>query len=442
MNTFFKGTLFLVIAAFLGECLEFFINMILARELGEGGMGLYMAILPLVFLIVVLASLELPISISKFIAENDRTYHRSLLYHAIKLAIFLMGLLMIVTILTIPFVPIFHRYHPFIRWLVVILIPIISLSSIARGYFMGLQQMGKIAISNFLRRVIQLILLVFLFQLFSVRTETALLIALSTLVGSEVVVFVYLFRAFITPFYSLRRQPQQTMSGRNVRKHLLAVSLPATGLRIFHAVTNAIQPFLIIGVLVVSGLSETIATEQFGVLAGVALTIGFFPVFIAHSFLTVLIPTVSKAYADKDFPQLKRLLQQVTMMTFLYGIPAVVLFLLFAEPLTQLFFTSTSAAVYLKMLWPFFLFHFFVIPLQAFLIGFGLIKDALYHALWATTAGYLLIYLFGSHPHFQMHGVIIGMNMEAVLLTLMHYVTVCRKTGVSLTLRKTIASHH
>lgn len=46
--------------------------MILARELGEHGMGLYMSVLPSIFLVVVIASLELPISISKFIAESNR----------------------------------------------------------------------------------------------------------------------------------------------------------------------------------------------------------------------------------------------------------------------------------------------------------------------------------------------------------------------------------
>lgn len=71
MNRFVKGIILLSIAAFFAECLEFVVNMILARELGEHGMGLYMSILPTIFLIIVIASLELPISISKFIAESN-----------------------------------------------------------------------------------------------------------------------------------------------------------------------------------------------------------------------------------------------------------------------------------------------------------------------------------------------------------------------------------
>lgn len=58
MNRFVKGIILLSIAALFAECLEFVVNMILARELGEHGMGLYMSILPTIFLIIVIASLE------------------------------------------------------------------------------------------------------------------------------------------------------------------------------------------------------------------------------------------------------------------------------------------------------------------------------------------------------------------------------------------------
>ncbi|WP_353626455.1 oligosaccharide flippase family protein [Bacillus sp. JCM 19041] len=45
MNTFFRGVLLLSAAAFIGECLEFVISVVLARELGDEAFGLYMAIL-------------------------------------------------------------------------------------------------------------------------------------------------------------------------------------------------------------------------------------------------------------------------------------------------------------------------------------------------------------------------------------------------------------
>ncbi|MBY0122991.1 polysaccharide biosynthesis protein [Bacillus sp. S/N-304-OC-R1] len=434
MNKFFKGTLLLAVAAFAGEIIEFIVNMVLARELGERGLGLYMSILPTIFLIVLLASFELPIAISKFIAEKDKKYHYSMLNHVIKLTVLFTVILLPLAIMIIPFISVFDQYHPYLRWVVIAFIPIVSFSSITRGFFMGKQQMGKIATYNLVRKLVQLLLLVFLYQFFQFDMETAVFIAFCTFIGSEIIVFFYLLHMFILQFQQVKRAPSERISGSSVRKSLLAVSVPTTALRVFHALTHAIEPFLIKAALLRAGVSGVVATEHFGMLAGIAMTIGFFPAFIAHSFLIMLIPTVSEAYAEKNHEKLQSLLQQVFIITCLYGIPAVILFYFFAEPLTLNFFHSTDAAIYLQLLWPFFLLHYFIIPMQAFLIGLGLMKEAFYHFVWSTIVSFSVMYVLGSMHSFQMDGIIIGMNAGALILFLMHYLTICKKIGVNLLL--------
>ncbi|WP_078382151.1 polysaccharide biosynthesis protein [Sutcliffiella halmapala] len=436
MNKFFKGTLLLAIAAFLGESLEFIVNMILAKQLGEAGMGLYMSVLPVIFLVVVIASLELPISISKFVAAKEEKYHKSMLSHATRLTVVFTITVICLAAIILPFIPVFEHYHPLVRWLIILMIPIVSFSSIARGYFMGLQHMGKIAISNFLRKVVQLILLVAVYHFFHFSMELAILIAICTLVLTELIVCFYLLYMYRHQYRELKNQPSSSLKARTVRKSLLEVSIPTTGMRIFHAVTHAIQPFLIKIALLKAGVSETVALEEFGLLAGVALTIGFFPGFIAHSLLIVLIPTVSAAYENGDFAKLQQLLKQVIALTFLYGIPVVMIFYHYAVPLTNIFYEYSKASSYLQLLWPYFLFHLFVIPLQAYMIGLGLIKDAFLHSIWATIVTFTLIFLLGSLETFQMSGVILGMNAGVVLLTMMHYLTVCQKIKVTLWLRR------
>ncbi|MCQ6275190.1 oligosaccharide flippase family protein [Bacillus sp. V3B] len=432
MNSFFKGTFLLIVAAFVGECVEFVTNMVLARELGEKGLGMYMAVLPTVFLIVLLASFEMPISISKFIAEKDKRIHRSMLKHVLKWTIILTCILMVVVSIILPFVPVFDQYHPIFRWLVLILIPIVSFTSIARGYFMGRSQMGKIAFSNFLRKIVQLLLLVYLFQLFDFEIKMAVLIAFCTLIGSDLIVFLYLFHVFMIQYQYMKNQPSKRLHGKVVMKNLMEVSLPTTALRVFHAVTSAVEPFLITGALYYAGVSKELATEQFGMVAGIAMVIGSFPTFIAHSFMIMLIPTISKANADRNKDKLQKLLKRVMLLTFAYGIPAVAICYFLAEPLTSTFFHSPGAARYLQLLWPCFLFRFFIMPLQAYLIGLGMMKEAFIHGVWATITAFAIIYFLGSKSSFQMDGVIIGINAEAVLLMLMHYVTVCKKIGVSI----------
>jgi stage V sporulation protein B len=437
MNTFLKGTFILAGAAFVSELIEFLVNMVLARELGKEGMGIYMSILPTIFLIVTIANLELPVSVSKFLTEHDRKEHRHMLGHALSFVTMLAAALMIIGVFVFPYIPIFHEHHPLIKWVVIAFIPIISYSAVLRGYFMGVHHMSAIAVSNFIRKAIQLTILFVVFQaLHFVTVEAALFAAICTLIASEGVVLFYLFIMYVLQLHRIPKNSRHQMSRGDVRRKLLSVSLPTTGLRIFNSVANAIQPFLIKKALVLSGLTASLANQHFGLMAGVAMSIGFFPAFFAHSLLVALIPSVSEAYAKQDTKKLQQLLQQSMQLTFLYGLPAIIIMYVFAEPLTNLFFRSPESVFYVHALWPYFLFHFFAVPLQAYLIGLGLVKDALYHTVWSHIISFSMIYYFGSQHGFGMVGVIMGMNTGILLLMLLHYVTICQAIRVSYFLMK------
>lgn len=90
-------------------------------------------------------------------------------------------------------------------------------------------------------------LLVVLYQAFQFDADTAVFIAFCTFVGSEIVVFLYLLNMFIIQYQRIKKEPSEFISGRSVRRNLISVSVPTTALRVFHALTHAIQPFLIKG---------------------------------------------------------------------------------------------------------------------------------------------------------------------------------------------------
>lgn len=436
MNSFLRGTIILAGAAFISECIEFLINLTLAKELGEYGIGQYMTVIPVIGLLMIIASFELDISVSKFVAEREEKYHLTLLRFAMKLTFLIMTVLLTGVAIMFIFFPLFSEIHPAIRWLILILIPILTVASIARGYFMGIQKMSKIATANLFRRGTHLFLLVLLFQLFDFELEMSILVALCAIIGSELLVLIYLMSAYLMQIKYLKSRPVERISKNKILRSLMEVSLPTTAMRIFYAVTHAIQPFFIKFILVSAGLSMNEATEHFGMVTGVAMTIGFFPAFIAHSLNTALIPNVSNAFVNTDQSRLVRLLRQVIGLTMLYGVPVCFLFYYFANPLTSMFVKSSMASYYLQLMWPYFLLHYFTIPLQAFLIGMGMVKHAFIHNIWATVVTFVIMYLFGSSSVFQMDGVILGLNTGAMVLMLLHYFVVCKKIGISLTLSK------
>ncbi len=430
-----RATLLLASTAFIGECIEFFINLVLAKYLGEYWLGKYMSILPIIGFVAILASLELDIAVSKFVAEREEEAHYSIIHIAGQMGfLFILCLIVLGTVLFLVF-PVFSEIHFLVRWLILFLIPLVLLSSIIRGYFIGVQRMGKIAIANLLSKAMQLFLLLLFFQFFVVPLEISILFAIFAIIGAEILALVYLLSTFLLQLRKLKSlKGIRQYNKSTLMRELLSISIPTASMRIFNSLVNAIKPFYIQGVLIASGLSALEATEQFGIITGVVFSIGFFPAFIAHSFMVVLIPNVASAYRSGDRGKLIRLLRQVILLTSLYGIPVCVFFYSFAEPLTRLFVSSPVAPYYLQLMWPYFLLHYFTFPLQAFLIALGLVKDVFLHNIWEAVVIFTLIWLFGVNPAFQMDGVIIGLNTGALLVMLLHYLTVCKKIGIPATL--------
>lgn len=137
MNWFVKGIIFLFIVVFFVECFEFVVNMILVWEFGEYGMGFYMSILFMIFLIIVIVSLELLILILKFIVELNFKFYESMLRYVFRMMVVFIVFFIVVVSIVFLFILVFDIYYLFIKGIVIGLIFIVVFILIVRGYFMG-----------------------------------------------------------------------------------------------------------------------------------------------------------------------------------------------------------------------------------------------------------------------------------------------------------------
>ena len=102
------------------------------------------------------------------------------------------------------------------------------------------------------------------------------------------------------------------------------------------------------GALLASGAAGTAAIDQYGMLAGVAMTIGSFPAFIAHSLMVVMIPSISEAYALSQYDiVLKRLRQAILLHSATAFRQSGSCFSSYADPFV---FQSPEAQYYLQLL--------------------------------------------------------------------------------------------
>lgn len=70
-QSFLKGAFILMIAGFITKILGFINRIVMARILGEEGVGLYMMAVPTFILAITLTQIGLPVAIAKFVAEAE-----------------------------------------------------------------------------------------------------------------------------------------------------------------------------------------------------------------------------------------------------------------------------------------------------------------------------------------------------------------------------------
>ena len=100
---FIKSTIVLIIGGLLTKILGMIIRIITTRIIGLNGIGLYMMIMPTYGLFITIATLSLPIAISKLVSENTRN-NKNIILGIIPIAMIINTLLVLILLLSSKFI--------------------------------------------------------------------------------------------------------------------------------------------------------------------------------------------------------------------------------------------------------------------------------------------------------------------------------------------------
>ena len=161
MNKFVKSTFILIIGGFVTKIISMFIKIVMTRMLGTSGIGMYMLVSPTFMLLISLASLGLPVAISKLVAEDNRN-NKNLVFLCFPITLFINLIIMIFLFFFSGFISNNLLHEPRIKLSIICIgfvLPFISISSVLRGYFFGKQKMVPHVVSNVTEDLIRLIVI-------------------------------------------------------------------------------------------------------------------------------------------------------------------------------------------------------------------------------------------------------------------------------------------
>lgn len=441
MSKFLKGTFILLIAGLVTRVLGFINRIVIARFIGEEGVGLYMMAFPTMVLVVTITQLGLPVAISKNVAEaeakGDSRKIKKILVVSLATTVSLSILFTPALILLTPYLSETLFTDPRTQWpllAIAPIVPIVAVSSVLRGYFQGRQNMRPSAISQVIEQLVRITLIAVLTKTFMpYGIEYAAAGAMIASVIGELVSLIYLMTTFkLRKKFRLRKNFFGFVhSGKSTFNELMRIALPTTGSRMIGSVSWFFEPIVVAHSLAIAGVAAVAATKQYGALTGFAMPLLLLPSFITYSLSTSLVPAISEANSKKNMKVIEHLLQQSLRFSLLTGGLAIVVLYVLAEPLMTLMYGSSNGSQFIKLMAPFFLFYYFQGPLQAALQALDLARAAMINSLIGNLAKTAVIFLLASQPAFGINGVALGMVMGIVLITLLHFATMLKAVSFS-----------
>ncbi|CAG9607970.1 stage V sporulation protein B [Pseudoneobacillus rhizosphaerae] len=445
MSKFLKGTIILLLAGFVTRILGFINRIVIARFIGEEGVGLFMMAFPTLILVVTITQIGLPVAISKNVAEaearGDFKKIKNILVVSLATTIalsliFTPALILLAPVLSQTLFTDDRIYYPLVA--IAPIVPIIAVSSVLRGYFQGRQNMKPAAYSQVLEQVVRIILIAVMTKAFlPYGIEYAAAGAMLASVAGELISLIYLVTTFkLKKRFPLRKNFfKQVHAGKSTFKELMDVAVPTLGSRMIGSIAWFFEPIVVAHSLAIAGVATTMATKQYGTLTGYAMPLLMLPSFVTYSLATSLVPAISEANSKNDGKLIEYRLQQALRFAFVTGGLAVVVLYILADPLMELMYGSTNGAYFIRLMAPFFLFYFYQGPLQASLQALNLARAAMINSLIGNIVKTAVIFLLATQPSFGIKGVALGIIVGFVLVTMLHFATVLKKISFTLYFR-------
>lgn len=446
-QTFIKGTMILLAAGVINRILGFVPRIMLPRFIGAEGVGLYQMGYPFLIVVITVITGGIPLAIAKLIAEAESENNEKRVSNILSTSLFItVSLSVIFTALCIwaaPWITTYlltdsRVYYTFITMSPIIMI--VSISSVYRGYFQGRHNMIPTAASQVAETLVRSItMLLFSFFLLPYGIEYAAAGAMAGVLFGELMgLCILLFHYHKTKliYYSYHKadigSSSSALKAVSSFRRLLRISIPVTASKLVGSGSYFLESIMIVQSLAIAGVATGLATAQYGALTGMVIPVLLLPSALTYSLSVSLVPSLSEAAARNDMKTIHRRLSQSLRLALVAGAPFVIIMYVLAEPLCLYLFNDQSIANMLKVMAPAALFIYFQGPLQATLQALDKPGTALLNTFTGASIKLVLIYLLAAKANLGITGAVIAININIILVTVLHWNSVVRLLHFSL----------
>lgn len=420
------GTIILLTGGFFSKFLGFVLRIIITRQIGTEGIGLYSLVMPTFGLFITIATFSYPVAISKIISARGKSSKKAI-FSIIPISIILnLFTLLIIFLISKPLANIFLKdqrlYIPLLS--IGFTLPFIGLSSIIKGYYWGKQRMGIYILSNIVEQIVRIIVLIFLIPKV-IKVSLVLTISLIILVNvlSETSSIIVMLLGLPK---GVKITKEDLRPSREYIKDIMNICVPSTSSKIVGSISHFLEPIVLINVLSYVGYSNNYIVTEYGIVNGYSLALLLIPQFFTMSISTSLIPELSKSYSIEDIKNCKKRLFQITGLSLMIGAFSTGIIFAVPEYFLNLIYNTNLGANYIRVLAPFFLLYFINTPLASAMQALDMSKDEMQITLLTSFVKLFLLTLL-AFLKIGMYSLIISTIITLIYGTYLHIKKVKKK---------------
>ena len=241
-------------------------------------------------------------------------------------------------------------------YLICMVLPFISISSVINGYFSAVRKGYKSAFCQVFELLVKIIVSILLLNFYSNKNVEIICICLILAdVISEIASCCLLLILYKIDKLKISKRAVTNMT---FKRKILKITLPVSITSYLRSGLSTLKQFIIPSRLVLFGLPYTLALSEYGKINGMTMAVLMFPNVFITSFSSLLIPEFSSLMANQYKKRILDICKKVFFATFLFSICISIIFFFFANEISLMIFHNLECAKYIKILSPLILFMY------------------------------------------------------------------------------------
>ncbi|MDP4088961.1 MAG: stage V sporulation protein B [Bacillota bacterium] len=427
-DSFVTNSILLTLSNLTTGVLGFIFSIMLSRELGAEGMGLYGLIMPVYNLFICLICGGIITAISKISAEYFAKNDYNNLKKTIRTTLFF-NILWSSFVIFFVFLFSYQISTYFIkdsRTLLALKITcpamiFISLSNTLKGYFYGTSKVGVPAVIDIFEKAVRILILYSISRMIDLSSVTTTVTsAYAALCIGEFISLLLLYIYYRIDGHKIGHSTNRPDGRAQLLFNILVISLPLCLNGFLSTALYTVSTLMVPRRLVTAGFEYKDALSMIGKFTGMSMGIVFFPMIVIGSISTVLIPDISQSLSKKDYYSVEERISSVLRISFLLGVSTMLICLVNGGELGRMFYNRNDLGSYIKFASLASPLLFTAATTYGVLNGLGKQNIILRNSLIISALELVLLYIFTGIPSINIYGYGITMLITSSLTLILN----------------------